>query len=259
MLNIGSNYIQPSVRFKDLASEVRPQATSTNSDENHKLGTKSKLILGTTLTGLAALGIYLATRGKAKSVTIDSPFKNSKSIEFFNDMININKINDQHIINVLKATSDCRTLNFDSGSISTYHRLNANSIYSILIKDFSKCKTKEEFLSLYTKDKFVIPKEAFYEFENCDNFSSELIKSLESINEQRAARKLPSIDIPKDIPNTEKMKILIESAFETGREDIKNAFSGLDDIIKNNTEGTILTDAINKYIQIAKNRAQFLE
>lgn len=70
MLNINSRYrnfqAQPSIGFKGLSDGNKSQ-TTTGADEKSqtKLGTKGKVILGTTITGLAALGIYLATRGKS--------------------------------------------------------------------------------------------------------------------------------------------------------------------------------------------------
>lgn len=78
MLNINSSYrniqTQPSIGFKGLSDGNKSQ-TTTGADEKSqtKLGTKGKVILGTTITGLAALGIYLATRGKAKPSTIHTP------------------------------------------------------------------------------------------------------------------------------------------------------------------------------------------
>ncbi len=71
MLNINPSYkktqTQPSIEFKGLSNENKPQITTgVDKKSQTKLSTKDKIILGTTLTGLAALGIYLATRGKKK-------------------------------------------------------------------------------------------------------------------------------------------------------------------------------------------------
>lgn len=78
MLNINSSYrniqAQPSIGFKGLSDENKSQVTTSADEKSQtKLSTKGKVILGTTLTGLAALGIYLATRGKAKLSTIHTP------------------------------------------------------------------------------------------------------------------------------------------------------------------------------------------
>ena len=97
MLNINSSYrnfqAQPSIGFKGLSDGNKSQ-TTTGADEKSqtKLGTKGKVILGTTLTGLAALGIYLATRGKVKPSTtpdtIVNPNElNSKFSEFLENVV----------------------------------------------------------------------------------------------------------------------------------------------------------------------------
>ena len=67
MLNINKHQTQPSIEFKGLSDRNKPQVTTREDEKSQtKLNTKSKIILGTTLTGLAALGIYLTTRGKKK-------------------------------------------------------------------------------------------------------------------------------------------------------------------------------------------------
>ena len=86
MLNINSSYrnfqTQPSIGFKGLSNGNRPQAT-TGADEKSqtKLDTKGKVLIGTTLTGLAALCIYLAARGKKKisvSKEVEQPLNKAK-------------------------------------------------------------------------------------------------------------------------------------------------------------------------------------
>ena len=135
MLNINQSYkktqTKPSIEFKGLSDGNKPQVTMRENEKTQtKPSTKDKIILGTTLTALAALGIYLATRGKKK--------------------INIPNEVEQPLTKSKEEVKTMMTMTEDAQSYYTQTLEHCNGNVSVSVND-KKSKELEDMAQFYKK------------------------------------------------------------------------------------------------------------
>lgn len=229
-----------------------------DTEKESQISTQTKVIVGTGLAALAAVGIYIATRGrgKVKPQNIGDKVENAtKPIINAHEDVDIAKINPDFVKdeNLLEVAKGLNLKILSSSSLSVFCRSFKNKLYEQYITALSKCKSPDEMTSVLNKiltNESKIDSKALNFAKNSKVDMDQVIKSFNEVNAEKGIQ----ITVPANATPQEKMSLILSEYIKEAKKSLCNTL--YPHYIESNKE--ILQGDYEDIIRIVNNRLNFL-